>query len=56
MDYQQEAQYILVNTSPTAREREGPVEDARRDSLQRWAALGLTLETSFMSAEEEHFH
>ena len=56
MDYQREAQYIPVNTSPTAREKEGSIEDTRRDSLQSCSALGLTLGTSFISAEVEHLH
>ena len=54
LDYQQQAQHISVNASPTAKEKEEAVEDAYRDPFQRCAALGLTLGTSFMSVDGEY--
>ena len=56
LDYQQQAQHIAVNTSPTAKEKERAVEDACPHPFQCCVALGLTLGTSFMLADGEHFH
>ncbi len=56
LDYQQQVQHISVNASPTAKEKKGVVEDACRHLFRRCVTLGLTLGTSFMSVEGEHYH